>query len=128
MGSVVELKCVSTLRRVPVRPIYIQGSTKVGEYIMKPSIICPAIHLQNDVVYVNQPKNVDKGLVISGDSHRDIFKIIKSCEEYTPRYHRMVQGFLTSENNFVNRAQATDIAYKEGIITNHELLTSKKLK
>ena len=76
-------------------------------------IICAAIHYDDGVEYPNQAKNVQTGLVICGRRHHNC--ITNASIMFGDRYNknlcnRAAQGFMTSENRFVNRKVACKIA------------------
>ena len=81
-------------------------------------IICAAIWFKDGNKYSHQPKNVDSGLVICGRRHHNCYltafelnggKKIEGCEA--------IQGFLTSDNRFIYRKEAGQIAFNAGQIS-----------
>lgn len=55
------------------------------------------------------------GLIISGFRHDDCYKVLKSLVEGIPTDklpNRDKQGFLTSQNRYVNRKEGWEIAVK----------------
>lgn len=89
-----------------------------------PYIICSAIWFKDGNVYHHQPKNVDSGIVVAGRRHHNCFLTaqqlsgggnggtkIKNLSE-----NGIVQGFLTSDDKFVNRKEAGKIAFDAGQI------------
>jgi len=83
-------------------------------------ITCAAIWYKDLPNQVYPPKNIDKGIVVCGHRHSNCIDIMKSLGELrTVRYSpdgvgESEQGFLTSENRFVNRLEAAEIAIKAG--------------
>jgi len=74
-------------------------------------ILCAAIWVNDNQIYIDQPINLTNGFVISGHRHCCIFEIIskfhidkKLCK----------QGFLTSNNRFLDREEAMRLARKMG--------------
>lgn len=74
-------------------------------------ILCAAIWYDDGKVYKHQPNNIFTGYVVCGRRHSNciIIRAILSGQKTTQEDE---QGFLTSKNRFVNRAEAADIAYK----------------
>lgn len=84
-----------------------------GEYIL-----CAAIWFDDGKKYAHQPKNINSGLVFCGRMHACIFAQIGGTvgERIELGIHEKEQGFLTSENRFVDRKEAAKIAIKSGQI------------
>lgn len=85
----------------------------------KPYIICAAVWFNDGVEREHQPINIDKGIVICGRRHHNCImtmyvlnkKLADDCNEYNGK---AIQGFLTSDDRFVNRTTALEIAYDAG--------------
>lgn len=105
---------------------------------MNEKIICAATWYKDFPKQVHSPINIDKGVVISGKNHAQIYTALNSltgkrevsgaidgCGEFE-------QGFLTTENRFVDRYEAFEIAKNNNQITkeglNHERLFSEFIK
>ncbi len=82
-----------------------------------PYITCSAIWFNDGKKHDHQPFNIETGFVICGHRHHNCYmtayilngnKRIKKLEE--------IQGFMTSENNFVDRKEGGLIAFKSGQI------------
>lgn len=75
-------------------------------------ILCAAIWFKCSDTPVHRPKNTDKGIVLCGYRHGDIFSqtglLIKHRIELG--ITEEIQGFLTSHNRFVDREEAGEIA------------------
>jgi hypothetical protein len=76
-------------------------------------ILCAAIHYENLPKPVHSVKNKDKGLTLCGHDHAAIIGLCtvllnKKQHELQP----YEQGFLTSENRFVDRKEAWEIAVR----------------
>lgn len=77
-------------------------------------ILCAAIWFDDGKKYEHQPKNITSGLVFCGLRHCSIFQQIGGTvgERQNLGIYQKAQGFLTSENRFVEREEAGRIAYK----------------
>jgi hypothetical protein len=84
----------------------------------KPYILCAAIWYPDEPTAVHGPKNIEQGLVISGWRHPFIISIYKAL---TGKPTTSPQGFLTSDNRFVGRAEAMEIAFLAGQIAERKL-------
>ena len=82
---------------------------------MQEYILCSAIHYDTGIREAHQPENIEFGIVVCGYRHSSCLTI-KSQISKLWVVHRPVQGFLTSENRFVDRKEASQIAYKAGQI------------
>src|SRR5690349_18470810 len=89
-------------------------------------IICSAVWFKSsDVKYVHQPKNIDKGYVVSGRRHHNCFtlhfiltgRLLKGAEHE--------EGFITDTDRFVGREEAMAIAKKCGQVTSQQSLRDK---
>lgn len=76
-------------------------------------ILCAALHLRDGKVRVHQPVNVESGIVICGRRHHNCFTALN---EFVPGWKddQVVQGFLTSDDRFVERKEAMGIAERAG--------------
>lgn len=78
-------------------------------------ILCAAIHFDDGAVYEHQPVNILSGVVIMGGRHSNAFATLAalgiSREDYEFPPH---QGFITSKNRFLNRAESAKIAFAAG--------------
>jgi hypothetical protein len=82
-------------------------------------ILCAAVHFDDGRARVHQPRNIATGIVICGRRHHNCFATAAEQGWCDPtQYWRdsggkrppAVQGFLTSADRFVNRAEAASIA------------------
>lgn len=73
-------------------------------------IVCSAIYYDNGVECPNQPKNINTGMVMCGLRHNNCFGGFYATGIKVTNKD-VVQGFLTSENMFVDRKRAYQIAY-----------------
>lgn len=85
-----------------------------------PYIICAAIWFNDGKVYSHQPKNIIEGIVVCGRRHHNCFltayelngkEKLKHVSDYG-----IIQGFVTSDDRFVDRKFAGEIAFKAGQI------------
>jgi hypothetical protein len=85
-------------------------------------IICAAIWFKDGNKYSHQPRNVDSGLVVCGRRHHNSFLTAfelnggKKIEGLNEANAKAVQGFLTSNDIFVDRKEAGKIAFDSGQI------------
>ena len=92
----------------------------------RPFIVCAAIWykdpIRNEVTdcyvslngfYPNQPKNIKEGIVIGGHNHSHCIAIYTILTSGITKREDM-QGFITSDNYFVDRKQAAKIAFDAG--------------
>jgi len=81
-------------------------------------IVCAAIWYQSKDVYAHQPKNVQNGIVSCGLRHCNCFSILFTMFPDRCYLNNHIDGFLTSDNLFVTRKEAGEIAFKSGQIKN----------
>lgn len=92
----------------------------------RPFIVCAAIWYKEPIrniinlfsldangFYPNQPKNVHQGIVIGGHDHSHCLAIYRILTGSTTKSSDM-QGFITSDNYFVDCEQAAKIAFEAG--------------
>ncbi len=83
----------------------------------KQYIICAAIWFKDGNKYNHQPTNIDSGLVVCGRRHHNCFLTAfelnrgKHTEDLVKFKESAIQGFLTSDNFFVDRNEAGQIAF-----------------
>lgn len=87
-------------------------------------IICSAIYVDDEIQHVHQPKNIKTGFVVCGRRHHNCLEIIKLIGK-TNYTTTKIQGFLTENDYFVNRAQAFVIAKIKGQIIPERQLKRK---
>lgn len=89
-------------------------------------IICAAIHYDDNNHHLHQPRNITTGIVICGLRHHNCFAILAEIngvdwmEGYSKSDNKITQGFLTSEDRFVGRQEAAEIAFRVGQTTKQE--------
>jgi len=101
----------------------------------KQYILCAAIHIDDQQKYPHQPKNISSGIVVCGRRHCNCFTTITKM--YLPedfiafkQQEKVVSGFLTSDDLFLTRLQALDVAFESGQVGKHllgSILTSEDL-
>ena len=82
-----------------------------------PYIICAAIWFRDGNKYRHQPRNVDSGLVVCGRRHHNCFLTafeLNGGKKIEGLNERAVQGFLTSDDRFVDRKEGGQIAFDAG--------------
>lgn len=79
-------------------------------------ILCAAIHFDDESVHPHQPKNIMSGFVISGRRHHNVFITLKCLGIDRLLIGDSIQGFITSDDRFVNRKEAAQIAFDAGQI------------
>lgn len=78
-------------------------------------ILCAAIHYDDGGEYVHQPNNIKSGFVICGHRHHNCIATYNLTHmSVVFDGGKVVQGFLTDTNNFVNREKALKIAHDAG--------------
>lgn len=90
------------------------------------NILCAALYLQDGKKYNYQPKNIESGLVVCARRHHNCFAILDLISPYKERKAKVIQGFLTSDDNFVDRKEAFKIADEAGQIKSKPLLYGKQ--
>ena len=73
-------------------------------------ITCAAIWYKNLPTMVHLPKNITIGVVIAGHRHPNVINALYTIANIRTVGDGYVQGFLTSKNRFVDRAEAAQIA------------------
>ena len=94
----------------------------------KRRIVCAAIHFSDGKIYKCRAKNIEDGFVVGGVKHSygDMIEPISSLLKGIQ--FKATEGFLTSDNEFVDREQAAKIAHDAGQIKHRvQLLYSDHL-
>lgn len=82
-----------------------------------PYIICAAIWFLDGKKYVHQPRNVESGIVICGRRHHNCYLTICPDGNFDKlKNTENVQGFLTSDDQFVDRKEGARLAISIGQI------------
>ena len=98
-------------------------------------ILCAAIHFDDGKKYNHQPSNIKTGFVICGRRHHNCFATIatiKGLDEWIEerKDYKVIQGFLTSTDLFLNREKSYSVAKECGQVTDKiigSILTSEDL-
>ena len=78
-------------------------------------ILCSAVHFMEDEVHIHQPTNVRKGFVVCGLRHHNCYHTARLINPYFLQARLdTLEGFLTSENRFVDRVEGLVIAATAG--------------
>ena len=78
-------------------------------------VICAAIWIKDGKEYIHQPRNIDSGFVIGGRRHHNCLITLKELDKHKrleaiENGTGIDQGFITSDDRFVNREEAGIIA------------------
>ena len=80
-------------------------------------ILCAAVYYDDGKKHEHQPTNIYNGFVICGHRHHNclllLFELVKDTNK-----EKIIQGFLTSNNTFVDRQEAFAIALEANQIIN----------
>ena len=77
------------------------------------TILTASIWFDDGIEHVHQPKNIKTGYCINGYRHGNCFATMKIFDsDRTYLEMEKEQGFLDSENNFLTREEAWEIAEK----------------
>lgn len=85
----------------------------------KEYILCAAIWFKDGLKHEHQPTNIDTGIVVCGHRHHNCFYTAWGLNEghvehLSEANNRATQGFLTNTNRFVDRKEASKIAFEAG--------------
>lgn len=83
---------------------------------MKEKILIAAIHFDDGIQHVHQPKNINTGIVVSGFRHHNCFAVLHALKFSEVLWKGESQGFLTNFHRFVDRYEAWNIAKAAGQI------------
>lgn len=87
-------------------------------------ILCAAIYVKNNLTYSHQPNNIVNGFVICGYRHSNCYATLKIVGFKT---FDIVEGFLTSDNRFVDRIEGAIIANSSKQTESAKFLFSENL-
>lgn len=77
-------------------------------------ILCPAIWYKEQPTSKLLPKNIKQGVVVCGMRHGDCiqtFIALTGKRSVEPECGEYIQGFITSQNKFVDRINGAKIAF-----------------
>lgn len=81
------------------------------EYVM-----CAANHYNDEEDHMFQPFNIDKGYIVGGWRHPCVGHSFLAATN-APRWDDCEQGFLTTKNRFLTRAEALVLVKETGQLT-----------
>lgn len=96
--------------------------------IKKQFILSAAIHYDDGTKHKQQPDNIRTGFIITGRRHSDCYATLEAiasmCDETMKKINKIIhnrthQGFITSENRYISRAEAFKIAKENNQIIHH---------
>lgn len=102
----------------PSNPKINPGEEKVNI----PYIICAAIWFNDMTKHEHQPKNISYGFVVAGRRHHNCYMTVVDINEVPLKrkaFLNNTQGFLTSDDRFVDRREAAKIAIDAGQVKKH---------
>ena len=82
----------------------------------EPYIICAAVHYPVGYKRKDQPVNINTGYVIAGRRHSNCYQVLEMLGVNIGSCSRSNEGFLTSDNRFLNRKEAALLAKERGQI------------
>ncbi len=82
-------------------------------------ILCAAVHYDDGIERVHQPKNIKTGIVVCGRRHHNCLMTMREFA-YDRDHTKVKQGFLTNQDRFVTRKEAAQLAYKCGQISKEQ--------
>ena len=80
-------------------------------------IICAAIYYNDGIKRMHLPRNIKTGIVAAEWRHGNCLTILNAIfpnREYLNNRKTTIQGFLTSEGNFVDWIETGKIAFEAG--------------
>ncbi len=95
------------------------------EYVM-----CAANYHDDGIDHIHQPFNINTGFVIGGWRHGNVGASYMAANKDAKNWHDAIQGFLTTKNRFLTRAEALELVKSNGQLTKPLLggeLTSEDL-
>ena len=80
-------------------------------------ILCAAIHYDDGIERIHQPKNIETGFVVCGRRHHNCITTVGVFGKRSADYAgRMTHGFLTNKDRFIGRKEAVCVALFSGQI------------
>jgi hypothetical protein len=77
-------------------------------------VMCAANYYNDGLDYLYQPYNIDKGFVICGWRHGCCGTSYMAADKGATKWDNCVQGFLTTKNRFLTRAEALELVISTG--------------
>ena len=93
--------------------------------INTPYIVCSAIFYDDGIHREHMPRNIKTGIVACGLRHPNCFAVLYALFPNREYLKKAIQGFLTNENNFVDRKDAAEIALACGQVKELKYLKGK---
>jgi hypothetical protein len=94
-------------------------------------ITCAAIWYKELPTATFNPKNINKGIVVCGHRHSNCIDVVKtlsglrSVQIAPDGVGETIEGFMTSNNRFVDRVEGAEIAVKAGQVYRNFLHNTK---
>ena len=79
-------------------------------------VVCAAIHFDDGKPHEHQPRNVNTGIVVAGRRHHNVYATLTALGVDHKALGHGTQGFLASDDTFVNRKSAAGLAFGAGQI------------
>jgi len=77
-------------------------------------VICAANYHNDGNDHMFQPYNIDKGFIIGGWRHPCVGQSYMSANKDAKTWDCCIQGFLTTKNRFLTRAEALELVVSTG--------------
>lgn len=79
-------------------------------------ILCAAVHVKDGKNYEHQPKNVGSGFIVCGRRHHNCLNTLRILgnDYHKQQSEKAEQGFITSDDRFVDRTEGYFIAKEAG--------------
>lgn len=77
-------------------------------------VMCAANYYNDGEDYMFQPYNIDKGYVICGWRHSNCGFSYLAANKEAKVWDKCIQGFLTTKNRFLTRAEALELVIFTG--------------
>lgn len=100
-------------------------SNGITEYVM-----CAANYYNDETKHMFQPYNIDNGFIVCGWRHPSCGMTYMALNTNAKRWDNCIQGFLTTKNRFLTRAEALELVISTGQLTKPTIggeLTSEDL-
>jgi hypothetical protein len=80
-------------------------------------ILCAAVYCKTSGKHLAQPINIETGFVVCGYRHDACYMTLTHLHNFN--FQNTIAGFLTSDNRFVTRVEAADIAFNANQLLPH---------
>lgn len=99
--------------------------------VPEPYILCAAVYFPDNLKHTDQPVNIESGFVVAGRRHGNCYYTLELMKIDIDQCKKSNEGFLTSDNRFLNRQEAVLLAKERNqlilIKYTPEILTSENL-